>query len=57
MYILVNTENIIIASSRGKPDEGASSANGHRIYEIDDSEFNPEQIGEVLEDFDIVERV
>jgi len=57
MYILVNQQNIIIGSAHNKPDESISSANGHRIYEIENTEFSPNMIGEVLEDFDIVERV
>lgn len=55
MYILVNSENIIVASAKNKPSEKESSANGHKIYEIESSEFNSEMIGEVLENFDVVE--
>lgn len=57
MYILVNDENIITASSTGKPSEAVCSANKLRIYEIEDDEYSPELIGQVLDDFEIVERV
>lgn len=57
MYILVNKENIIVASSKGKPSESDCSAKSLRIYDIVDEEFTPLMIGQVLKDFDIVERV
>jgi len=56
MYILVNTENIIVASSKNKPDEAVSSAKGLRIYDVDDKDYSPTLVGQVLEDFDVVER-
>jgi len=55
MYILVNTKNVIVASSNRKPSEEMASANNQRVYELDDSEFNTEMIGSVLEDFILVE--
>ena len=55
MYILVNKEKIITASAKNKPNEDVASANNLRVYEISDDEFNPEMIGEVLENFDMVE--
>ena len=56
MYILVNREKIIVASSKSKPSEEACSAKGQRIYEVDDSEYDPTMIGKVLEEFDVTER-
>jgi hypothetical protein len=57
MYILVNEEKIITASSTGKPSEEICSSKGLRVYEMDDAEYSPELIGKKLENFDIVERV
>jgi hypothetical protein len=57
MYILVNTDRIITASSTGKPSEEICSEKGLRIYEIDDNEYSPEIIGKKLDDFEIEERV
>lgn len=56
MYIIVNKDNIIIASSKSKPSEEICSENSQRIYEVDDAEYDINMIGQVLEDFDVVER-
>jgi hypothetical protein len=55
MYILVNENKVIIASSTGKPSEEICSEKGIRIYELDDSEYSAEMIGNKLDDFEIVE--
>lgn len=57
MYILVNENNTIVASSKNKPSEEVASAKRQRIYDVDDNEYDPTMIGQVLESFDIVERV
>lgn len=57
MYILVNQDKIITASSTGKPNEEICSEKGLRIYEMNDDEYTPELIGKKLDDFEIVERV
>jgi hypothetical protein len=56
MYILVNSENIIVASSTNKPSEEDCSEKCLAIYKISKGEFSPLLIGKKLEDFDIVER-
>ena len=55
MYILVNKDKIITASANNKVNEEVASSNNLRVYEISDDEFSPEMIGEVLENFDMVE--
>lgn len=55
MYILVNQENIIVASSTKKPSEADCSARGLVVYKIDSTEYSPTLIGQKLEDFDMVE--
>lgn len=55
MYILVNKENIIVASSKGKPCEAQASANNLRVYDVVDEEYTPTMIGQVLTNFSTVE--
>lgn len=57
MYILVNKDNIIVGSAFNKPSEFCCSKNMQRIYEIPDSEYNPDMIGSSLVEFDVVEKI
>lgn len=57
MYILVNTDKVITASSTAKPSEEICSEKGLRIYNVEDKEYTPEMIGKKLDDFEIVEGV
>lgn len=56
MYILVNQEHIIVASSTRKPNESDCSSKGLMIYKLSEGEYNPTIIGQKLEDFEIVEK-
>jgi len=56
MYILVNQQNIIVASSTNKPSEPDCSEKGLIIYKVAKSEYDPTLIGQQLDTFDTVER-
>lgn len=56
MYILVNKENVIVASSTKKPSVADCSEKGLIIYKISSTEYDPTLIGQKLEEFDVVER-
>lgn len=56
MYILVNQDNVIVASSTKKPSEADCSERGLLIYKVSNEEYSPTLIGRKLEDFEIVER-
>ena len=56
MYILVNQEDVIVASSTKKPSEIDCSEKGLNIYKISSSEYNPTLIGQKIENFEMVEK-
>lgn len=55
MYILVNQQNIIVASSTNKPSVSDCSGKSLLIYKVPKNEYKPEMIGQKLDDFEIVE--
>jgi len=54
MYILIDENDVIVASSVNMPDISDCSGKGLKVFEIPNSEYTPELIGKKLEDFDIV---
>jgi len=56
MYILVNRENVIVASSTKKPCVADCSEKGLMIYKVASEEYSPMLIGQKLDDFEAVER-
>lgn len=55
MFILVNSENIIVGSAVNMPSEKCCSKRGQKIYQIPDSEYRPDLIGNQLVSYDSVE--
>lgn len=52
MYILVRqTDNVIVGTAVRPVDEVSASKNGCRVYEIEDSEFDPNMLGSKLTHF------
>lgn len=55
MYILVNSDNIIVGSAVNKPSTISCSKRGQKIFQIPDEEFDPSIIGSELVSYDTVE--
>jgi len=56
MYILVNQDNIIVASSTKKPSVEDCSSKGLMVYKVSNEEYSPTLIGQKLDEFETVER-
>lgn len=57
MYILVNSNNIIVGSAKNMPSESTCSKKGQKVYEIPDSEYDPSMINSSLKSFEIIDLV
>lgn len=54
MYILVNKDNIIVASAVNKPSEHSCSKKGQKVFQLPDAEYSPEMIGSELVSYDSI---
>lgn len=56
MYILVIAKtNVIVGAANNPVDIHEASKQGRRVYEIDDSDFKPEMLGQKISEYKVIE--
>lgn len=56
MFILVRVkDNVIVGCANNPVNIKEASKQGRRVYEIDDSEFKPEMLGQRITEYKVIE--
>ena len=56
MFILVRvSDNVIVGSAANPVDVKEASKQGRRVYEIDDSDFTVDMIGQKITEYQVIE--